>query len=100
MANTPDPRDFYRVRREVRMPSLWREPLGRVTVEAIANVIPVLASDRGALPETPGDAGFVLTIPERTRSRAEGERRSGARRAAASKLIQPPEAGPRCGHQA
>jgi glycosyltransferase involved in cell wall biosynthesis len=65
MANTPDPRDFYRVSRVVLMPSLWRESLGRVAVEAMANGIPVLASDRGALPETLGDAGFVLTIPER-----------------------------------
>ncbi len=29
----------------------------------MANGISVLASDRGALPETLGDAGFVLTIP-------------------------------------
>jgi glycosyltransferase involved in cell wall biosynthesis len=65
MANTPDPRDFYRVSRVVLMPSLWRESLGRVAVEAMANGIPVLASDRGALPETLGDAGFVFTIPER-----------------------------------
>ncbi len=65
MANTPDPRDFYRVSRVVLMPSLWRESVGRVAVEAMANGIPVLASDRGALPETMGDAGFVLTIPER-----------------------------------
>ena len=65
MANTPDPRDFYRVSRLVLMPSLWRESLGRVATEAMANGIPVLASDRGALPETLGDAGFVLTIPER-----------------------------------
>jgi glycosyltransferase involved in cell wall biosynthesis len=65
MANTPDPRDFYRVSRAVLMPSLWRESLGRVAVEAMANGIPVLASDRGALPETLGDAGFVFTIPER-----------------------------------
>jgi glycosyltransferase involved in cell wall biosynthesis len=65
MANTPDPRDFYRVSRIVLMPSLWRESLGRVAVEAMANGIPVLASDRGALPETLGDAGFVLTIPDR-----------------------------------
>ncbi len=65
MANTPDPRDFYRVSRVVLMPSLWRESLGRVAIEAMANGIPVLASDRGALPETLGDAGFVLTIPER-----------------------------------
>jgi glycosyltransferase involved in cell wall biosynthesis len=65
MANTPDPRDFYRVSRVVLIPSLWRESLGRVAVEAMANGIPVLASDRGALPETLGDAGFVFTIPER-----------------------------------
>ena len=65
MANTPDPRDFYRVSRAVLMPSLWRESLGRVPIEAMANGVPVLASDRGALPETLGDAGFVFTIPER-----------------------------------
>jgi glycosyltransferase involved in cell wall biosynthesis len=65
MANTPDPRDFYRVSRVILMPSLWRESLGRVPIEAMANGIPVLASDRGALPETLGDAGFVFTIPER-----------------------------------
>ncbi len=65
MANTPDPRDFYRVSRAVLMPSLWRESLGRVPIEAMANGIPVLASDRGALPETQGDAGFEFTIPDR-----------------------------------
>ncbi len=65
MANTPDPRDFYRVSRAVLVPSLWRESLGRVPIEALANGIPVLASDRGALPETLGDAGFVFTIPDR-----------------------------------
>jgi glycosyltransferase involved in cell wall biosynthesis len=65
MAITPDPRDFYRVSRVVLMPSLWRESLGRVPIEAMANGIPVLASDRGALPETLGEAGFVFTIPER-----------------------------------
>jgi glycosyltransferase involved in cell wall biosynthesis len=65
MANTPDPRDFYGVSRVILMPSLWRESLGRVPIEAMANGIPVLASDRGALPETLGDAGFVFTIPDR-----------------------------------
>ena len=65
MANTPDPRDFYRVSRAVLVPSLWRESLGRVPMEAMANGIPVLASDRGALPETLGSAGFVFVIPER-----------------------------------
>ena len=65
MANTPDPRDFYRVSRVVLLPSLWRESLGRVAIEAMANGIPVLASDRGALAETLGNAGFVFTIPAR-----------------------------------
>ena len=65
MANTPDPRDFYRVSRAVLMPSLWRESLGRVVIEALANGIPILASDRGALPETLGEAGFVFTVPDR-----------------------------------
>lgn len=65
MANTPDPRDFYRVSRALLMPSLWRESFGRVAAEALANGLPVLASDRGALPETLGDAGFLFTIPAR-----------------------------------
>jgi hypothetical protein len=65
MANTPDPRDFYRVSRAVLVPSLWRESFGRVAAEALANGIPVLASDRGALPETLGDAGFLFTLPAR-----------------------------------
>ncbi len=65
MANTPNPRDFYRVSRAVLVPSLWRESPGRVAIGAMANGIPVLASDRGALPETLGNAGFVFTIPER-----------------------------------
>lgn len=65
MAHTPDPRDFYRVSRAVLVPSLWRESLGRVAIEAMSNGIPVLASDRGALPETLGAAGFVFTIRER-----------------------------------
>ncbi|MFI5460632.1 MAG: glycosyltransferase [Isosphaerales bacterium] len=65
MANTPDPRDFYRLTRVLLVPSLWRESFGRVAAEGLANGLPVLASDRGALPEVLGDAGLVLTIPER-----------------------------------
>jgi glycosyltransferase involved in cell wall biosynthesis len=65
MANTPEPRDFWRVARAAIVPSLWRESLGRVPMEAMANGVPVLASDRGALPETLGDAGFVLHVPGR-----------------------------------
>ena len=47
------------------LPELWRESLGRVLIEAMANGIPVPAVDRGALPEALGDAGFVFTIPVR-----------------------------------
>jgi glycosyltransferase involved in cell wall biosynthesis len=64
MANTPDPRDFYRISRIVLVPSLI-ENAALVAREALANGIPVLASDRGGLPETLGDAGFVFTLPER-----------------------------------
>jgi glycosyltransferase involved in cell wall biosynthesis len=38
-----EPGGFYRVSRVVLMPSLWRESLGRVAMEAMANGIPVLA---------------------------------------------------------
>ncbi|MFI5454315.1 MAG: glycosyltransferase [Isosphaerales bacterium] len=64
MANTPDPRDFYRVSRIMLVPSLI-ENAALVAREALANRIPVLASDRGGLPETLGDAGFVFTLPDR-----------------------------------
>ncbi len=54
MANTFDPRKFYRVTKAIVMPSLWNESFGLVAAEAMANGIPVLASNRGALPETLG----------------------------------------------
>jgi FkbM family methyltransferase len=62
MKNTSDPRQFYSVSRVVVMPSLVAETFGRVAAEALLNGIPVLASDRGALPETVGDGGIVLPI--------------------------------------
>lgn len=65
MANTPDPRDFYRVSRAMLVPSLWRENVGLVAAEGLANGLPVLASGRGGLPETLRDAGFILPVPER-----------------------------------
>jgi glycosyltransferase involved in cell wall biosynthesis len=63
MGNTNDPRQFYGVSRAVLVPSLWRESFGRVAAEGLANGLPVLASDRGALAETLGDAGFLFTVP-------------------------------------
>jgi len=65
MPNTPDPRRFYRFSRAVLMPSLWRESFGRVAAETLFNGLPVLASDRGALPETLENAGLVLHVPDR-----------------------------------
>jgi len=64
MANTTDPRDFYGVSRIMLVPSLI-ENAALVAREALANGIPVLASDRGGLPETLGDAGFLFTLPDR-----------------------------------
>jgi len=63
MANTPDPRDFYRVTKIMLVPSLFMESFGRVAAEAMINGIPVIASNRGALPEVIGDAGITLDIP-------------------------------------
>jgi glycosyltransferase involved in cell wall biosynthesis len=65
LPNSPDPRSIYRQTRALLAPSLVRETFGRVASEAMANGIPVLASDRGALPETLGDSGFLFTLPER-----------------------------------
>ena len=69
MPFTPDPRDFYPAvfsrTKLLLMPSLWLESFGLVAAEAMLNGIPVLASNRGALPETIGDAGFLFDIPAR-----------------------------------
>ncbi len=62
MRNTPCPGDIYGVSKIVLMPSLWDETFGRVAAEAMRNGIPVLASDRGSLPEICGDAGFVFPV--------------------------------------
>jgi hypothetical protein len=65
MANTPDPRDFYQVSRLVLIPSLSSESFCRVAAEALLNGIPVLADNRGALPGTLSEAGFLFDIPQR-----------------------------------
>jgi glycosyltransferase involved in cell wall biosynthesis len=61
------------------VPSLWNESFGLVAAEAMINGIPVLVSDRGALPEVMGTesriedggwriasdrGGFLFDIPE------------------------------------
>jgi glycosyltransferase involved in cell wall biosynthesis len=69
MPFTPDPKQFYSVVYSVTklllMPSLWFESFGLVAAEAMLNGIPVLASNRGALPNTIGNSGFLFDIPAR-----------------------------------
>ncbi len=65
MAPAPDPRDYWAVTRVCLMPALGWEDQSRSVAEALANNIPVIASDRGGLPEALGDAGVVLPMPDR-----------------------------------
>jgi glycosyltransferase involved in cell wall biosynthesis len=57
---------FWRAIDVLVVPSLttrnWAEQFGRVVVEAMANDVPVIGSDSGAIPEVIGDAGLV--VPE------------------------------------
>jgi glycosyltransferase involved in cell wall biosynthesis len=62
-ASVPDRREFYAETKLLVMPSLWNEAFGLVAAESMINGIPVLASNRGALPETIGEAGFLFDIP-------------------------------------
>lgn len=64
MRHTHNPKNFYKVSRLVIIPSLVNESFGRIAAEAMSNGIPVVASDRGALPETVGSGGVVLRIPQ------------------------------------
>jgi glycosyltransferase involved in cell wall biosynthesis len=59
----PDPKRIYAVTRVLLVPSL-EEPAGRVAAEALLNGIPVIASDRGGLPEMLHGGGFVLPLPD------------------------------------
>jgi len=61
----PDPKEFWRVSRACLVPSLGPEGPALVAAEAMTNGIPVIASDRGALPETLGRAGAILPLPGR-----------------------------------
>ena len=60
---TPRPADFFALTRILLVPSVFAEPFGRVSAEALVNGIPPLVSDRGALPQTVGAGGTVLPLP-------------------------------------
>lgn len=55
-----DMRPVYARSRTLLMPSLWEEAYGRTVVEAQINAIPVVASNRGALPDTVGSGGVLV----------------------------------------
>lgn len=55
-------RELLALTRAVLMPSLVEEAAGRVAAEALANGIPVLVSDSGALPDTVTPGGQVLPL--------------------------------------
>ena len=55
-----DMRAIYSRCRILLAPSIWEEAFGRVASEAQLNGIPVLASNRGGLPEAVGPGGIVL----------------------------------------
>ena len=56
-------RKVYGECRILLAPSLWEEAYGRVATEAQLSGIPVVASDRGGLPEAVGPGG-ILVDPE------------------------------------
>jgi glycosyltransferase involved in cell wall biosynthesis len=59
-SSTSDMRKVYGQSRVLLMPSVWEESFGRTAVEAQLNGLPVLASQRGALPELVGAGGATL----------------------------------------
>lgn len=55
-----DVRSVYAKTKILIAPSKWVETFGRVIVEAQINGVPVVASNRGNLPATIGEGGFIL----------------------------------------
>lgn len=55
-------RSLFERAKGLLMPSVWEEAFGRVPLEAMAAGVPVIASNRGALPETVGSGGRCLPL--------------------------------------
>ncbi|WP_263820334.1 glycosyltransferase family 4 protein [Salinibacter sp.] len=56
-----DPTSFFEKVDVLIVPSVWHEPFGRVVIEAYAHSVPVIAAERGGLPEIvrDGTTGFT-----------------------------------------
>jgi glycosyltransferase involved in cell wall biosynthesis len=61
ISSQADARQLYRIAKILLVPSLCDETWGRVVTESQLNGIPVVASNRGGLPESVGDGGIVLS---------------------------------------
>ena len=61
--NTPNIQRLFEQARITLFPSLYEETFGRVAAESMNASVPVIVSDRGALPETVGNGARVLSIP-------------------------------------
>lgn len=61
-AATDEVRSLYADARLLLMPSVWEEAYGRTVTEAQLNGLPVLSSNRGALPDTVGAGGIVVDL--------------------------------------
>lgn len=59
---TNDMKKVYRYAKVLLAPSVWEEPWGRISTEAHINGIPVLASNRGGLPESVGPGGILVDM--------------------------------------
>lgn len=62
------PADFFAQVDASIVPSLWHEPSGRVIIEARAHGVPVIASNRGGIPEfvLPGQTGVLFEPTDAT----------------------------------
>lgn len=102
-APAEDMRQVFARTRMLLMPSVWEESFGRTVIEAQLNGLPVLASNRGALPQLVGEGGLVLAPeapvddwalalrrlydPEISTAQRDAARRQGAAHVAATTLV-------------
>jgi glycosyltransferase involved in cell wall biosynthesis len=82
-----DPSVFYEQVDVVVIPSLWNEPFGRTVIEALAYRLPVIASNRGGIPEVIQDGlTGIIVDPDEPGSLARAMRRFSAEPELASRL--------------